>query len=50
MYCNKKILNILENKDYEEGIPIWMYDDSKNQYDEDNEVASKIKIAKSSFG
>ena len=25
MYCNEKILNILENEDYEEGMPIWMY-------------------------
>ena len=24
MYCNEKILNILESEDYEEGMPIWM--------------------------
>ena len=54
MYCNEKILNILENKDYKEGMPIWMYnctekndEDSENimPNDNGNKVASKTKIA-----
>ena len=53
MYCNEKILNILKNQDYEEGMPIWMYncsekndDDSKNivPNDDVNKVAFKIEI------
>ena len=54
MYCNEKILNILENEDYEEGMPIQMYnctekndEDSKNimPNDDGNNVASKTEIA-----
>ena len=54
MYCNEKILNILENEDYEEGMPIWMYncteqndEDSENimPNDDGNNVAFEIEIA-----
>ena len=55
MYCNEKILNILKSEDYEEGMPIWMYNDdvSKNivcNDDDVNKVASKKKSNESSFG
>ena len=56
VFCNEKILNILESEDYEEGMPIWMYNCSDKEDNElentmennedDNEVASeRTKIA-----
>ena len=26
MYCNERILNCIESDDYEENMPVWMYD------------------------
>ena len=55
MFCNEKILNILESEDYEEGMPIWMYNCSDKEdnklentmenNEDDNEAASEIEIA-----
>ena len=55
MFCNEKLLNILEIEDYEEGMPIWMYncsDKNDNELEntmennkEDNKAASEIEIA-----
>ena len=40
MFCNEKILNILESEDYEERIPIWMYNCSDK---DDNELENTME-------
>ena len=40
MFCNEKILNILESEDYEEGMPIWMYNCSDK---EDNKLENTME-------
>ena len=42
MYCNEKILGCIESPDYEEDMPVWMYDCQSGNADQYGEKAEQI--------